>query len=251
MSFRVAEFFAGMGLVRLGLGADYEVVFANDIDPVKCKLYAARFGTDELQCGDLRDVPADEIPTVDLATASFPCTDLSLAGNRAGLNGSSSSIYWTFVEKLKRMGNRRPRLLLIENVSGFGSSGRGQDISVSIRGLNELGYSCDVLLVDARHFLPQSRRRVFIVAALGEITTHRPEAPSDIRPKWTLALPESDPGLVMHSVPIPIPGSRDMKLSNVIEQMESGDERWWTGARLSRFMSELAPRHKSRLEKLM
>ncbi len=78
-----AEFFAGIGLMRLGLeNKGWAVAFANDIDPEKHEMYRAHF-----RLGDIHHLDADAIPTVTLATASFPCNDLSLAGMRGGLNG--------------------------------------------------------------------------------------------------------------------------------------------------------------------
>lgn len=98
---RVAEFFAGIGLVRRGIeAAGFEVVFANDIDPVKRQFYGDNFPTDEFYLGDVtspQDVTGDQIPDIEVATASFRCTDLSLAGNRAGLLGSRSGAFWGLI----------------------------------------------------------------------------------------------------------------------------------------------------------
>lgn len=91
---RFAEFFAGIGLVRLGLErSGWTCAFANDIDPKKLEMYRALFpdADEHFSLGDIRQVEARNLPEVDLATASFPCTDLSLAGGRAGLAGEHSS----------------------------------------------------------------------------------------------------------------------------------------------------------------
>ena len=129
----VAEFFAGVGLVRMGLAeAGFEVVFANDISSDRFRLYAANFGSEHFALCDIRDLSGRDVPEVELATASFPCIDLSLAGNRAGLSGNDSGLYWEFVRLLGEMGQRRPGMILVENVIGFGLARRGADRRLSI-----------------------------------------------------------------------------------------------------------------------
>jgi DNA (cytosine-5)-methyltransferase 1 len=107
---RVAEFFAGIGLVRMALEQEgCKVVFSNDISPKKQAIYAENFDPSAFVCSDIRDLCGGDVPDVEIATASFPCTDLSLAGNRAGLAGSESSTLLEFLRILGEMGtgNRR------------------------------------------------------------------------------------------------------------------------------------------------
>src|SRR5690349_883827 len=109
---RAAEFFAGIGLVRLGLESQgWKVVFANDIDPAKLKMYEANFGRDHFKLGDIHKLSPDEVPDADLFTASFPCNDLSIAGAWEGLNGKESSAFWGLVDLLKGMEGRRPPMV--------------------------------------------------------------------------------------------------------------------------------------------
>lgn len=94
-----AGFFAGIGLMRLGLECEgWSVIYANDIDPEKHEMYQAHFRDtpDHFDTRDIHHVSAADLPTVALATASFPCNDLSLAGMREGLNGEQSSAFWGF-----------------------------------------------------------------------------------------------------------------------------------------------------------
>ena len=155
---KFAEFFAGVGLVRLGLErGGWQAVYANDNSESKQRFYEANFGSGEFDLRDIAEVHGDDIPEVDLATASFPCTDLSLAGNRAGLEGTESGTFWEFVRILKEMKSRRPRQVFLENVTGFLSSHAGADFRASIQSLNSLGYVCDAMVVDAVNFVPQSR----------------------------------------------------------------------------------------------
>jgi hypothetical protein len=94
----VAEFFAGIGLMRIGLErAGWRVLFANDIDGDKQQMYEHHFGpAEEFALQDVHKLQPSEVPTVALATASFPCNDLSLAGARKGLAGTHSSAFWGF-----------------------------------------------------------------------------------------------------------------------------------------------------------
>ena len=110
-----AEFFAGIGLMRMGLErAGWRVAFANDIDEDKQRMYRDQFGnSEEFFLGDVHKLDASKIPDIALATASFPCNDLSLAGARRGLAGDHSSAFWGFVEALTQMGARRPPLVLL------------------------------------------------------------------------------------------------------------------------------------------
>ena len=102
-----AEFFAGIGLMRMGLERQgWTLAFANDIDPLKLEMYQGQFGdtNGHFKLGDIHELSTDQVPTVTLATASFPCNDLSLAGARAGLGGKQSSAFWGFVRILTEMG---------------------------------------------------------------------------------------------------------------------------------------------------
>ena len=161
------EFFAGGGMARLGLGAGWRCDFANDIDPKKLAAYHANFGDDDLVAGDVCEVSADQLSgQADLAWASFPCQDLSLAGPRSGLSGKRSGVvfgFWRLIEALKENG-RAPRLIGLENVTGLLTSRGGEDFTALCKSLSEGGYRFGAVEIDARWFLPQSRPRLFIIA---------------------------------------------------------------------------------------
>ena len=126
-----AEFFAGIGLMRMGLEREgWKIAYANDIAADKYEMYSEHFRDAEFHfvLDDIHKLDADTIPTVTLATASFPCNDLSLAGMRKGLAGKESSAYWGFVRILDEMGDRRPPLVLLENVAGFLTSHGGHKL---------------------------------------------------------------------------------------------------------------------------
>jgi DNA (cytosine-5)-methyltransferase 1 len=251
-SLRAAEFFAGIGLVRRALElADIRVVFANDIDPVKMAVYKANFPGEEFKLCDIAHLTADDIPDVDLATASFPCTDVSLAGNRAGLHGPESGTFWHFASLLHGMRERRPRTILLENVSGLGSSKDGSDLHAAIRRLNELGYSCDVLEVDARWWVPQSRKRVFVIGSW-DIRAERVAAGllDPWRPAWVQRFLSRHPELLIHAASMPSPTRHAPALASVVERLDPGDVRWWDRERVNAFVASLAPIQALRLKQL-
>src|SRR4051812_34472413 len=96
------EFFAGGGMARMGLGIDWRCAFANDFDSMKAETYAANWG-EHIRCADVATVKLTDLPgQVDLAWASFPCQDLSLAGDNRGLGHHAtkertrSGTFWPF-----------------------------------------------------------------------------------------------------------------------------------------------------------
>ncbi|MGF9660180.1 DNA cytosine methyltransferase, partial [Pantoea agglomerans] len=96
---KVLEFFAGIGLARIGLeSAGFRVAWANDFEPDKKAMYDAQFGDAADHAFALGDIGRVEVGTLprdaSLAWASSPCTDLSLAGGRAGLDGVQSGAFW-------------------------------------------------------------------------------------------------------------------------------------------------------------
>ncbi|NEX94798.1 DNA cytosine methyltransferase, partial [Caulobacter sp. 17J65-9] len=173
------EFFAGGGMARLGLGPAWACAFANDFDPKKAAAYRANFEAEDLRQGDVWALSAADLPgRADLAWASSPCQDLSLAGARAGLDGGRSSAFWGFwklVEELGREG-RAPRAVVIENVTGLLTSRQGADFTALCEALAREGYRFGALEVDAGLWLPQSRPRVFVVATREPCPTGRPGA---------------------------------------------------------------------------
>ncbi len=160
------EFFAGGGMARSGLGPRWRCLFANDMDAQKCAAYRANFGGDDLVEADIAALGAEALPKTraDLAWASFPCQDLSLAGARAGLQGERSGLFyefWRLMEELRAAG-RAPRLIALENVAGLLTSNGGADFRAVIETVAASGYAVSALVLDARAFTPQSRPRLFI-----------------------------------------------------------------------------------------
>lgn len=160
------EFFAGGGMARAGLGPDWNCLLANDFNPKKAASYALNWGDKHLCAGDVAALTAADLPgQADLAWASFPCQDLSLAGAGAGLKGDRSGTFWPFWKLVKALSeeDRAPRLVVLENVCGALSSHDGKDFAAISAALSNGGYRFGAVVMNAIHFLPQSRPRLFII----------------------------------------------------------------------------------------
>lgn len=167
------DFFAGGGMAGIGLGAGWECLFANDIDAKKAASYRDNHnGGTELLLKDVADVTLQDLHgSPDLVWASFPCQDLSLAGNGAGLAGKRSGMFkpfWNLVRDLKADG-RGPKIIALENVYGAITSNGGRDFATLASAFSGLGYRFGAMVVDAVHFLPQSRPRFFMIGIRGDL----------------------------------------------------------------------------------
>ncbi len=110
------EFFAGGGMARAGLGASWTCLVSNDIDEKKGAAYKQNWGSKELKIEDVARLSTNDLPGIaDLAWASFPCQDLSLAGNGAGLKGARSGTFWPFWRLMEDLGKqgRAPALIVL------------------------------------------------------------------------------------------------------------------------------------------
>ena len=247
-----AEFFAGIGLVRLALERQgFRVAFANDIDEDKLEIYRDNFDAADFHLGDIRALDAATIPDCELFTASFPCNDLSVAGARAGLAGGQSSAFWGLVRILEQK-RRRPSLVLLENVPGFLTSHGGQDFAAALAALNELGYACDAFLLDAARFTPQSRQRMFVVAKLDAAA--RPTfglETSAVRPANLVNFIHDHPQLRWDIAELPSPPTRSHGLESILEDLADDDPAWWNGQRADYFMGQLSERHAAIAEEMI
>ena len=249
---RTAEFFAGIGLVRTALEPlGIDVVWANDIEKAKYDVYAANHDAGDFHLGDIRNVTVQQLPAgLELATSSFPCVDLSLAGNRRGLLGAQSGMFWQFARILHELAESRPRVVLLENVVGFASSHGGKDLAAALSELASLGYSSDVFTIDARHFVPQSRPRMFIVGIRGPLpqAAARGVPPrSDVRPEWVRAIYLKHQDLGMHYLPMAALPREPMELSAILERLAVDDPRWWDDDRVHAFQASLSPLQSARV----
>ncbi len=242
------EFFAGGGLARLGLGPAWHCRFANDISPAKAQAYGGAFGHSVFHLGDVAALaPADLPGRADLAWASFPCQDLSLAGPRAGLEGARSGFFWAFwrlIQALDRQG-RGPKVIALENVRGLLTSRGGGDFAALIAALAASGRFVGAIEMCASDFTPQSRPRLFIVAAsqvCADLVSHDPDS------HWhcaalraaALNLPEETR---RHWVwwRLARPPARNTCLADILLDDAAEGQSWDTPAKTQLMLSLLAP----------
>ncbi len=256
----VTEYFAGIGLVRMGLQPHgWQVIFANDISKKKFDMYKAFFPDAETHyvVADIFDIDPRMVPLTTLATCSFPCIDLSLAGNMHGMiNGSHSSAFWGFVEVLKEQGNSAPPFVLVENVPGWLYSNKGLDFRLTVQTLNQLGYACDVFALDALRFTPQSRLRIFLVGTRLPVSNTALE-PILARPKSLLpdrlkknVVANKDLRWFYNELPEP-PPIQSSGLSEIVELIDDSDSRWWSDDEVQRHLAMMNETHRRRVEELV
>lgn len=253
--FTFYEFFAGGGMARAGLGAGWDCLFANDFDPVKAATYRANWGGGHFHEGDVHALTTADLPEprqggrVDLAWASSPCQDFSLAGLRKGLEGTRSSAFWGFWTLMRGLNaeGRAPRVIVIENVTGLLSSHGGADFTALCQALADEGYSFGALEIDAARFLPQSRPRLFVIATQGPAALGAPtpethgrrvydayaRLPDALKSRWAAwARPETN--------------GPERSLIDLLDNGE--DVRWNPPTLTQRLLDQLGPLHRTRVE---
>jgi DNA (cytosine-5)-methyltransferase 1 len=247
------EFFAGAGFARLGLEPEFSCVFANDIDPAKSATYRTAFPGDAVQVCDVWRLTTAALPgRAALAWASFPCQDLSLAGSRRGLAAPRSGAFWGFhalVEKLTAE-HRGPDILALENVSGLLSSHGGSDFAALVRALDALGYRVGALEIDAALFTPQSRPRLFVVAARNapaHLITSGPTGAFHTKGVRTAAARLPDP--IRKRVVwwrLEAPSKRNTQLADLLE--DEAAVGWNDEVKTARLITQMSPLQRARLE---
>lgn len=252
-----AEFFAGIGLLRVGLErAGWRIAFANDIDEDKWAMYRDHFGdAGEFALGDIHKLNVDEIPNVALATASFPCNDLSIAGEWKGLAGKHSSAFWGFIEVLTKLRRRRPPIVLLENVMGFLTSDDGNDFRDALLALNRRGYAVDAFVIDAARFVPQSRQRLFVVATKTPFVAVLNETPkfyeSDCRPPALADFILWNPEINWRIRQLPTLPNIKTKLSDILEDLSPNSQMWWSKERANYLLNQMSSKHRAQADAMI
>ena len=247
------EFFAGGGLARAGLGESWICLFANDIDKTKGSSYKANWTDDVLKIGDVSRLSTQDLHgRADLVWASFPCQDLSLAGNYLGLAGERSGTFWPFwklIKGLKRE-SRHPKAIVLENVCGTLTSHTGRDFQSLIKAMRLEGYKSGAVVIDASLFVPQSRPRLFIVGVRDDV----PINPNLVSP---------EPTSIFHTAPIkaafdklpaqdrkswiwwnlPEPDKRTKTFSDIVQY----DAPWHTQAQTKALLNLMLPLHRAKV----
>jgi len=157
------DLFAGIGGIRLGLeAAGMRCVFSSEIDPAARAAYRATFG-DEPE-GDIKSIDASSVPDHDLLAAGFPCQSFSISGRQGGFSDARGTL---FFEILRIAKEKRPSVLLLENVKHIIHHDGGRTFRIILASLEECGYRPSWEILNAADFgVSQNRERVAIVCDL-------------------------------------------------------------------------------------
>ena len=168
--FSFVDLFAGVGGMRLGFESiGGECLFTCEWNKYSQQTYRSNFGDEEI-ASDIREVRPQDIPSHDVLLAGFPCQPFSIAGvsKKNALNdphGFACETQGTlFFELAKILDYHKPKAFLLENVKHLARHDRGKTFEV-IRTIlkDDLGYHISHRVIDARHWVPQHRERIFIV----------------------------------------------------------------------------------------
>lgn len=193
----LGSLFDGSGGFPLGgILAGITPVWASEIEPFPIRVTTKRFPGMK-HYGDVAAMDGSEIEPVDIITFGSPCTDLSIAGKRAGLEGQRSGLFFEAIRIIKEMrcatNGKYPRWVCWENVPGAFSSHEGQDFKAVLEAVIGIiepgtevpspekgrwpnadcymgdGWSLAYRTLDAQHWgVPQRRRRIYLVADLAD-----------------------------------------------------------------------------------
>jgi DNA (cytosine-5)-methyltransferase 1 len=251
------EFFCGGGMARAGLGARWRCLVANDFDAAKGRAYADNWGAAALKVADVRELLPRDLPgRAELAWASFPCQDLSLAGPRGGLDAERSGAFWPFWRLIRSLRDegRAPNIIALENVRGALTSRGGADFRALVETVAATGYRVGAVMLDAVAFVPQSRPRLFVVAVASDLAL--PAGIVGEGPAPTLhpdSLVSALKGLSARARDawlwwqIAEPARRNADLGDLIEDQPAG-VRWGSAGETQRLLDLMSPRQRRRLE---
>ena len=167
-AFTFIDLFAGIGGTRLGYeSAGGKCVFTSEWDKYAQKTYEANFG--DMPFGDIRHIKTADIPDFDILLAGFPCQPFSIAGVSKKVSLGRAHGFEDdkqgnlFFEIARIIQAKRPSGFMLENVKNLVSHDKGNTFKVILNVLDELGYTTDYKVIDAKHFVPQHRERTYIV----------------------------------------------------------------------------------------
>lgn len=177
--FRFIDLFAGIGGVRLGFqSSSGACVFSSEFDKHAQQTYQKNHG--EYPFGDITLIDPRNIPDHDILLAGFPCQPFSHAGLKLGIEDTRGTLFHDIANIIEQ---KKPRFALLENVKGLISHDKGHTLTVILRKMAQIGYSCnipkniiehgstkeiqarakDMVLKSIDFGIPQNRQRIYIV----------------------------------------------------------------------------------------
>lgn len=163
---KCASFFAGVGGIDKGFENTkfFKTVYANELDPYPVKTYEKNFKL-KVDCRDIHDVKAEEIPDFNVMLAGFPCQAFSIAGYRKGFKDEKGR-GTLFFELVRIFKEKKPEIIFLENVKNLVSHDNGNTFGVIIEELRKENYHVKFSVLNAMEYgnIPQNRERIYIVA---------------------------------------------------------------------------------------
>lgn len=191
--FTFTDLFAGIGGIRLAFEEHGgKCVFSSELDRWCQRTYFENFA--ELPVGDINKISADEIPDHDILTAGFPCQPFSIAGvskkkslgrEHGFKDETQGTLFFRIADILER---KRPKAFLLENVKNLKNHDSGNTYRVIEGTLKKLGYHIFADVLDAVHYVPQHRERLFIIGFDQKVFSDAPSFHFPVPPKKKVVL---------------------------------------------------------------
>lgn len=177
----VVSLFAGIGGICLGFKqAGFKIVWANEKDAAACRTYRYNLGSEYLVEGDIRKIDMAQLPHADVLAAGFPCQSFSVAGLKKGFDDTRGQLFFEVVRAIEAI---RPPVVFLENVENLMEHDNGRTFQVIYTSLVELGYILRYQPMATHEYanIPQTRRRVYIVAFRDYQTSQKFKFPEPVQ----------------------------------------------------------------------
>lgn len=228
LPFQFIDLFCGIGGLRLGLEAvGGRCVFSCDYDKYAAKTYQHWYAEDSF--GDVTQLSPNDVPDHDLLAAGFPCQPFSIAGvskkNSLGRDhGFKDKTQGTlFFHLADLIDAKQPPVLLLENVKNLKSHDKGQTWKTIQGTLTELGYTVYDQIIDAIHYVPQHRERIFVVGFRKDVFGADPEFQFPVPPE----------------TPAPV-------LKDILQAPKEVDDKYVLSNKLWQYLQDYAEKHRQK-----
>lgn len=171
--FKVVSLFSGCGGCDQGIIGDfvfnnihyerlpYELVYATDIDQKALDTHKLNFSCENVVCGNICDIPSDQIPDHDVLIGGFPCQSFSTVNPTKDPFDDRANLYKQMVRIAK---DKQPKVIIAENVKGLMTLHKGEIFEKIRKAFEKAGYSLSYKLVNAANYgVPQKRERMIMV----------------------------------------------------------------------------------------
>ncbi len=166
MKYKFIDLFAGIGGFRTGFERnECECVFSSEIDEHAGEMYELNYGDNVFK--DITKIDEKQLPNHDILLAGFPCQPFSIAGEKKGFNDTRGTLFFDIERILKE---KKPKTVVLENVKHFKNHDKGNTLKVVLNSLEELGYTTNWKVLNAKDFgVPQNRERTIIIGSLNGV----------------------------------------------------------------------------------